>query len=343
MKRSLLTASILFLAMISISYGQQDPKFTHYMFNQVVYNPAFVGAEMNDQFCANLVHRRQWMGMDIPDESTAPVTTTFNIHRPFGLKNGNKVGGGLIFVNDELGFQRSTTAYGSFSYHYNMGVDGNGKKRWLIGGITAGILQMGIDGSNLKYVDQNDPTIAWLLEDGNHMALDLGLGLLYKTENYYVGLSSLHIPQAQIDWFDGNSDGANSLKRHYYINAGYKYEAIPQFLVLRPVTLIKWDQAKWQIDLGALAEFNDLVWAGLSYRRGEGMQILAGATVMNKKKGRHYQQLKIGLSYDMTFSQLRTVSDGSFELMANYCFPINVSPKPPKPEQDVRFLGGYTL
>lgn len=343
MKRILLTAGILFLAMAQVSYGQQDPKFTHYMFNQVVYNPAFVGAEMNDQFCANLVHREQWMGFETEDESGAPVTTTFNVHRPFGLKNGNKVGAGLIFANDALGFQRTTTAYGAFSYHYNMGVDGNGKKRWLIGGLNLGILQMGIDGSNLKYIDPNDPTIAWLLEDGNHMALDVGLGLLYKTEKYYVGVSTLHIPQSQIDWFDGQSDGANRLKRHVYINAGYEFEVMPQFLVLKPIALIKFDQAKWQADLGVLAEFNKLVWAGLNYRRGEGMQILAGATVLNKKKGRHYQQLRVGVSYDITFSALSSVSNGSLELMANYCFPINVSAKPPKPEQDVRFLGGYTL
>ena len=343
MKRILLTASILFLAMAEVSYGQQDPKFTHYMFNQVVYNPAFVGAEMNDQFCANLVHRNQWMSFQTEDESTSPVTTTFNIHRPFGLKNGNKLGVGLIFSNDGLGFQRSTQALGAVSYHYNMGKDANGKKKWLIGGLNLGIVQMGINGDNLKYIDQNDPTIAWLLQDGNHMALDLGLGLLYKTDKYYAGISTLHIPQSEIDWFDGNSSGANSLKRHIYINAGYEFELIPQFLVLKPVTLIKFDRSKWQADLGALAEVNDLVWGGLNFRRGEGMQILAGATVMNKKKGRHYQQLRVGVSYDITFSKIGSVSNGSLELMANYCFPINVTPKLPNPEQDVRFLGGYTL
>jgi len=344
MKRILLTASVLSLFSISLLRAQQDPKFTHYMFNEVVYNPAFVGSDM-DQFCINLVNHQQWMGMEIADGSTAPVTTTFNLHRPFYLNNKkHKLGAGLVLYSDQLGFQNSLSAYGALSYHYEIGTDPSGGKKWLIGGLNLGFVQSSIDGGGLKPIDPGDPLIGWLVNDGNHTGLDFGLGLLYKTPKYYIGLSNMHINQGQIDWFNGNNTGGdNQFMRHFYLNGGYDYELIPGFLVLKPRALIKLDKAKTQIDLGALAEINGTYWGGLNVRGGEGMMILAGAKVWEKQKGKQKHQLKAGISYDITFSQLGGVSNGTLELMLNYCFPIILTPKMPTPRHDPRTLGGLTL
>lgn len=300
-----------------------------------------------DQFCANLVNHQQWMGMNIEDGSTAPTTTTFNVHRPFYLKNkSHKMGAGLIVYSDQLGFTNSTSLYGGLSYHYKLGesTDPAVGTKWLIGGLNLGFVQSGIDGSKLTYIDQGDPLIGWLVSDGNHMAFDMGLGLQYKTDKYYIGLSNMHINQSQIDWFDGNNSGGdNQYMRHFYLNAGYDYVLIEDFLVIKPRTLIKFDKAKLQVDLGALAEINGTYWGGLNVRGGEGMMLLAGAKVWEKQKGKNIHQLKLGVSYDITFSQLGGVSNGTLEFMANYCFPIVVKPKLPSPEHDVRFLGGMTL
>lgn len=346
MKRILLTASVLSMVYLQAAFGQQDPMFTHYMFNQVVYNPAFIGSEFGDQFCVNLVHHDQWMGYDNnvgnQDGSTAPLSTTFNIHKPFQIKN-HKFGAGLVFVNDGLGFQSTQFGYLGLSYHYDLGKNAAGEQRWLIGGLNFGFIQSGIDGSQLIYIDQGDPIIGALIGDGTHMGLDFGFGLLYKTEKYYLGISNMHIPQTKVDWFGGqHATNDTRWNRHFYINAGYEYQ-LTENLILKPRTLIKFDRAIWQADLGILAELNGQFWGGLNVRRGEGMMILAGARVYQKKtpKGEHI--LKLGLSYDLTFNQIRTVSSNTMELMANYCFPIRLTPKPPKPEQDVRFLGGYTL
>lgn len=312
------------------------------MFNQVVYNPAFIGSEFGDQFCINLVQRNQWLGYTTEDGSTAPVTTTFNIHKPFKIKD-HKFGMGLIFVNDGLGFQATTTAQLGLSYHYDMGKNAAGENRALIGGLNFGIVQSGIDGSSLNYIDQGDGVINALIADGTNMALDFGLGLLYKTDRYYVGISNMHIPQSKVDWFEGQfPDSENQLNRHFYINAGYEYQVL-QNLVLKPRTLLKFDRAIWQMDLGVLAELNGQFWGGLNVRRGEGMMILAGVKAYEKKTPKGTHILKIGASYDITFNKLAGVSNGSVEMMANYCFPIRLTPKDPKPEQDVRFLGGYTL
>ena len=71
------------------AFGQQDPMFTKYMFNSLVYNPAYAGAK--DHMAIGILHRTQWWGID-----GAPTTQSFTIHTP--LKN-ERVGVGLSAVN----------------------------------------------------------------------------------------------------------------------------------------------------------------------------------------------------------------------------------------------------
>ncbi|MBI1184241.1 type IX secretion system membrane protein PorP/SprF [bacterium] len=340
MKRIILTASVLLALTINVVYAQQDPKFTHYMFNQVMYNPAFIGAEMGKNFCANLVHRSQWMGYSDQDGSSAPLTTAFNVHKPLTIA-GKQFGAGLMATQDGLGFQTTTTFYGGFSYHHDLGKSASGMERHLIFGLNLGFIQSGIDKTKLKYIDSNDPLIDGII--GNATAFDFGAGILYKTDKYYIGFSNMHIPQSQVDWFGGKlPNSENKLNRHFYINGGYDYR-LTSNLVLKPRTLIKFDRAIWQIDLGVLAEFKDKVWAGLNVRRGAEAMLLVGGKVYEKKTPKGTHVLKLGMSYDMTFNRISSVSNGSMELMANYCFPVSLTPKPPKTNYDPRFLGGYTL
>lgn len=54
------------------------------------------------------LHRSQWAGLD-----RAPETQTLSIHTP--LRN-DKIGLGLSFINDQLGYENFTYLYGDFSY-----------------------------------------------------------------------------------------------------------------------------------------------------------------------------------------------------------------------------------
>ena len=342
MKRILLTASVLLSVYLSVSHAQQDPKFTHYMFNQVVYNPAFIGAEMGDNFCFNFVQHNQWMGFKSEDESTAPLTTAFNLHKPFTIK-GKKFGAGLIFTNDGLGFQSTTNGALGLSYHHDLGKDAAGKQRWLIGGLNIGFVQTGLDGSKLKFIDEGDAIITALMADGKHMALDAGIGLLYKTDNYYLGVSTLHIPQSNVDWFGGlSTTDETKLNRHFYVNGGYDYQ-LNTNIKIKGVALLKFDRAVWQLDAGALLEYDEKVWAGMNIRRTEGFSVLVGGKIWQHKTPKGVHVVKLGLSYDITTSKIQGVSNGTLEIMLNYCLPIKLTPKPPTPEQDVRILGGYTF
>ena len=77
------------------AFGQQIPQFTQYMFNTISINPAYAGSRETLSLVG--LHRSQWIGLD-----GGPSTQTFSIHSP--MKN-EKVGLGLSFINDQLGFE----------------------------------------------------------------------------------------------------------------------------------------------------------------------------------------------------------------------------------------------
>ncbi|MCB0736790.1 MAG: PorP/SprF family type IX secretion system membrane protein, partial [Bacteroidetes bacterium] len=141
------------------AYSQQDPKYTHYMFNQVVYNPGFIGVENGDNICINLVYRNQWLGFDPSsgDGSIAPITTTLTLHTPIKLPNTkNKLGVGLVVSSDRIGFMNDVWAHANVNYIYQLGPKSDG--RTISGGLTMGIMQKAITPS-FEAVNGSDPIL----------------------------------------------------------------------------------------------------------------------------------------------------------------------------------------
>ena len=103
-KANFLLALLLFAC--GISNAQQLPQFTQYMYNTISVNPAYAGSR--EALNVTVLHRNQWAGLE-----GNPRTSTFSIHTP--LKN-EKIGVGLSYINDRLGFESTNYAYGDFSY-----------------------------------------------------------------------------------------------------------------------------------------------------------------------------------------------------------------------------------
>ena len=60
MKKVLLTIFAMAIAVTTIA--QQDPHYSHFMFNQTSYNPAYCG--IDGVINGTVIYRNQWMGMD---------------------------------------------------------------------------------------------------------------------------------------------------------------------------------------------------------------------------------------------------------------------------------------
>lgn len=318
MKKYLL--SIAILGSVTFGYAQQDPQFTQNMFNRLAVNPGFAGA--SGSICGTLIAREQWMGFE-----GNPRTNLFSADGGFKIKQQHQFGAGLTFIQDELGPIQSINAKLALAYHHriNQGV--------LSIGLDFGIFNQSINGdwrtSEGFFDGTEDPRIP--NSEAGATSFDLGAGLYYYTKELYVGLSTTHLNQPEItDGVDADSDYGFQQVRHYYVMAGYDYEISPLF-TLQPSIFAKSDVVSTQIDINTNVLYNDLIWAGLSYRVEDAAAFLAGIYVP-KVEG-----LRIGMAYDYNLSELSDYNDGSLEFMINYCYSITRKLKIER-YKSVRFL-----
>src|SRR5690606_38372991 len=124
MKRKLLYLILSGVASIGFKLSevkaQQDPYMTHYMFNRALYNPAVAGAK--DLFCVSVLSHFQYVGYEdrtpefwpkdasnpLPKgdvvKNVGPKTQGFTFTAPVTQYGGFGIG----FMNDRLGYERST-------------------------------------------------------------------------------------------------------------------------------------------------------------------------------------------------------------------------------------------
>ena len=309
-----LIIALAFLVGLQNVNSQQDYQFTHYMFDNLSFNPGYAG--LNQSICATMLFRQQWSGFN-----GSPKTGLINVHAPIQLLRG---GIGLTYLNDQLGFEKNNIARLSYSYHQSIGIGTLGI------GLSAGIVQKSLDATWITpdqgagYIDGTDPGIA--LSNASDMVPDFNLGLFYKTNSLFLGISSTHIGGLEMD--DLNVKNVH----HYWITAGYNYDINPEWK-LRPSTLIKSDGASTILDLNLNVLYRDMLWAGATYRLGDAIAPMLGY----QHKFDNNATLRIGYSYGITTSQLGNYNNGTHDIMLNYCFDLDKTP-PPQKSKNPRFL-----
>jgi type IX secretion system PorP/SprF family membrane protein len=310
--------------------AQQDPQFTQNMFNRLPVNAGFAGS--NGSICGTLINREQWMGFE-----GNPKTTVFSADGGFKLRQQYQMGAGLTVMQDELGPIRSINVKAALSYHYRI------QQGVLSIGLDFGVFNQSIKGdwrtSSGNFDGTEDPSIP--NSEAGKTSFDLGGGLYYYTNDMYVGISSTHLNQPTIsDKPDEESAYNYQQVRHYYVMAGYNYPLSVGFgeLELQPSIFAKTDGVSTQLDLNTNVLYNNLVWAGVSYRLEDAVSFLAGVKLEDISMiPAELKPLKIGVAYDFTTSELSNYSDGSMEFMINYCYKISKIIKVER-YKSVRFL-----
>lgn len=297
---------ILFLA-LSITVvvtAQQDPQFTQYMFNNLYYNPAYSGVEGVTK--ATALFRSQWSGYQPTFYGGgAPTTELVSFTAPiFKINSGF---GGYV-MNDRLGPQNNLEAQVSFAYHLAV------KDAKISIGVRGGIYSQTIDSDLYRAIHENDPYLP-PASTGRYTQTkpDLGVGVFFRKEKFYVGAGFSHLTKAKFDFSLGQR---NSLETHTYITGGYFYE-LNFNTKIQFVTLIKSDFVKTQYDLGAIAYLKNTMWAGLSFRQSEAAIVLLGWSFLKDKS------LKAGYSMDVIVKDRAAKQALSHELMVSYELPVS--------------------
>jgi len=288
--------------------AQQDPLFTQYMFNQLIYNPAYAGSR--DQLSMVAIGRQQWTGWE-----GAPRTQSFGIHTPTA---DQRHGFGLHVLNDRTGFTSNTQT--SFSYAYRIPL-GRSDSLFLALGLAAGMNSYWVRLSEVETWQQGDVAFGnggdfqrWMFQSGPGMYLD--------GRNFFVGLSVPNIiPNRLYDPFYEQLIAEKS--RTLYAAAGYRYEVSPALTVRASTLWKKTPGAPWATDLSLGLLLKQRLLVGASYRPDNAW---AGYAVIYPTR-----LLRIGYAYDYATTPLRDYTTGSHELMIGFDFGFQkvkmVSPK----------------
>lgn len=314
-----------------VLFGQQDPQWTQNMFNKFGVNPGVAGSNGIGNICGTFLFREQNMSF-----AGNPQTFMFSGHGGFRIATV-QFGTGLNVYQDQLGAEKTTNARLALAYH--RGLWGGDLGVGLEGGIMSKRLTADWISIDPYYQDPSIPD-----NSTAKTSFDMNFGVFFKREDLFVGLSVLHLvaPKFNVSGTAGvTAPGAvdwnlnYAVRNHFYIMAGYNIQLSNPDLELRPMIFAKSDPATPQLDLNMNLWYKKQLWGGLSYRLQDALAILIGSDLGIASKS--LENLKIGVSYDLTMSQLRRYSNGSVEFMLNYCYKLYKEPKLQR-YKSVRFL-----
>jgi|SRR5690606_30497305 len=281
------------LALVSFwANAQQDPQYTHYMYNTTNINPAYAGSRGALSIFG--LHRSQWVGLE-----GAPTTNAFSVNTPIA---DSKVGLGVSFVNDKLGVMTENTISVDFSYTLDLNSRGSKLSFGLKG--SANILDVAY--SDLLLYNPNDSQFQY--DISGQFTPNIGAGVYWHNEKSYLGAS---IPNfLETTRYDNNLQSTMRQRMHYYFMGGHVFELNPM-LKFKPAFLVKAvNGAPLQADLTANFLINEKFTLGAAYRWDAAWSALAGFQITDG--------LFIGYSYDADTTKLANYNNGSHEIFLRF-------------------------
>jgi len=299
-------ALLLTLMVSGVTFGQQLPQFSQYIFNGLHINPGYAGYKGEPYIQST--YRSQWINFPGAPE-------TFTVTADLSANEGT-MGFGISFLSDNLGPTKTTGGLLTYAYRIQTGRDS-----YLGLGVSAGFSQYSIDGSILDPNDWPDSE----LPDGriNLLTPNLNSGLFFNTKKFYAGFSVY------------NMIGKKALEKedialayhdfHYYLTAGALFD-VGNSVKFKPSFLIKEVKgAPTNYDINAMFLFVERIWVGGSYR--SNMKIWNDNLESGLSKRNAVaavveifatERIRLGYAYDHNLNVLSNSRNNSHELSVGF-------------------------
>ncbi len=281
--KTLLTTVLFWLSVLA-GWAQLDPLYSQYQFNQLMINSAYTG--VYDRFSVGMMSRMQWVGLE-----GAPVTHTITAQK--SILNG-KIGVGGILLQDKFGVSTNTELQATYSYNINF------SEAKLAMGLQGGLINFGYDLSNLELDFVDDPSLNSNMND--FMKPNFGAGLMYITNNYFVGASVPRILDVNVN--DGVLKSTRYL-RHYYLTGGLTFDPVP-YTTIRIMSLMRYVvDGRISTELNISSLIDGKVWGGITVRdlKHFGIYMMLEAT----------SNIRVGYSFELPANSLIQSSYGTHE------------------------------
>jgi type IX secretion system PorP/SprF family membrane protein len=305
------------LLIVNLTFGQQLPLFSQYLYNKFLINPAVAGSD--GYTSVSLTAREQWVGY-----SGAPRTFSFSwqtrmlkksfilkqtrvkraVYRP---KSDGRVGFGGYIFSDKNGLIQRTGFQVAYAYHMWLQ-----KNTQLSFGLAFTGYYYKIDETQINFEDPNEPWLNNNLRRGIFVP-DLTFGAYLLNANYSLGFSADQLTEASAK-IGGPAYKNFSMSRQYYLFGSYDF-SLSGNTIIQPSFLLKMsEQIKPQADIGATYIYNQGFWVGLAYRT-------SGALIANI--GVKFQNMFFGYAYDYTLQEIQSITYGTHEITVALKFGDN--------------------
>lgn len=292
MKR-IITIAIFALAFAGLANAQQVSRRTQWAINTFMVNPAVAGTQTYSPIFAS--YRQQWAGF-----KGAPTTIMASGHT--ALPHHLGIGG--IFYSDNTGGAISENG-AELTGAYNIDLNNYDAVSF---GLSLNASQYTFDNSKLVVLDETDVALNGMQAETN-MNFDATFGFMVYGEQYYAGFSIPQLFQTKLKLSSDGIPGDNVNIRHFQFMGAYRHylsnildiqgSAFLRFTSVTPV----------QIDLNARVNYNDAVWAGLTYRHNDAIALMFGGI---------FKSFTLGYSYDITTTNARRFSPHTHEIVLGY-------------------------
>ena len=319
---------IVFALSVFYSHGQ-DIHFSQYYNSPLTLNPAHT-ANINGKFRFAANYRNQWFTIQKPaglGTGRTPFETyagSFDMRLLSEKIGPDRMGIGLMVFHDKVGNGALTTQSAMLSIAYHKAIDQFGRHQLSLG-FQGGITQKRIFINDLLFENQLidlgfDPTLP-TGEEGQFESperyADFHVGALWQSTisdyvRYYVGFALNHIAKPNESFFGQ----VNQLDHRYVAHGGVEIQ-FNEYATLAPSFqfLLQSNAQEWNIGAAFQYQLTDptAIYVGAWTR------VLDAAILM---AGFEYNDIRMALSYDINYSDLRNASQaqGALEVSLVYIF-----------------------
>ncbi len=284
------------------SFGQSDQHYTMFMYNKLLYNPAYAGS--HDLTTINADYRDQWDAIN-----GAPKTANITIDAPIGsfMKSFRKVALGFSMTNETLGVERNTDFKTCYAYRIKF------KSCILSMGLSAGADLYSANYSDLNLYQPNDPNFAHNVK--NNVLPNFGAGVYVYDDKSYLSFS---VPNMLQNAYDKNEIRIhNNIAKQstgLYISTGYVF-TVNETMKLEPNAIMRMagqgnNTLPMSFDINLSAIYLERFLIGLTYRTDKSFEGIVHLQAT--------QRINVGYAYDYLISGLSGYSGGTHEIVVGY-------------------------
>lgn len=301
---------LLVAAMLPIiAMAQSYPHYTMFMFNKLIYNPAYAGNK--NLTTVNGIYRSQWTGID-----GAPRNYSVTIDGPVGnyMKPFRHVALGLGINNETIGVTENTNVNAYYAYRIPL------NKTVLSFGLQAGVSVYNARYNDLNPLEMNDKVLTSNID--NRLMPNAGFGVYWTGDNFYV---SAAVPNLLENYYDKDrknlvNDGGKQI-RSYFLSGGYVFN-LSDHMKLEPQALLRYaGNSTYNLpvncDINLSAIFYDRLMIGATYRTDKSVEGIINIQAT--------KNISVGYAYDWTVSQLQQYAKGSHEITVGFDFVRDVN------------------